>query len=908
MLSLQQRLFRFSPTGLFYSLWLSVYFLPSLHPILEPNVGNQIGEATMQGIDIATRTSEFYRFILYFICTWLLTNYLFSFSFFKPHTNYSSFNSTISKAGIVQVIAGLFAPALLPLAGLYAAVNIGIFICGKLPTKSAHTLSAPLAAAWTFIFWLQLIWWLPMSLTPIVHYIIWTIVFSSTLALIEQKFTLDTGKLMHWAFIFSFSVLSPFIVTEIHYLILLKSGVHVAPAMLTICYLFILFLLIILVQKNNWIKTTRPILFKQTWLIIAIGLGIQSFYVPYGIAPKELFELANRATPLMEMYYFQTLPLLSKASSHFVSDYGFGILYEFIYGYQGLDFLVFDVIENILWVVISYQLLYAITRKTLLSFYFVALFPFADAALSPYYILALIPLLILILAWRKPNAKQAWYFGISVVLLIPWRADLAFALIFCLLAVLGISLWLKKISWKFLLPTFYSALLLGIFLLFICIRRDIDWIKSLQLSLDYLNSSQSYGLTYMGDENGVYFKWEHFLLPILVIACLILAIRELFNKESVTKNLIPWLIIVFLCVFYIVNLPRGIVRHGFAEGFDNFLSSFAFFLIPLTFALKFPLKDSNKWMTWLGMMFVVMLFLRFPQRSPENTLLYSGIFNPVYQDKIPHKLTKRLKTNTAEIPPSIFQLVDFLKLELKENETFIDFGNTPMLYFYVQKPVPSFFYQSPQNIHSLSLQKDWLTRINNFQVPILLFRHDPKNWWDETDGLANEMRHSLMVEYFYQHYSPWQKRYGYEIWRLKDKDSLIPSEFDNRKWEHISLKKIPLFWHPELNSSIESKSRNCNSKLNTICIEVPTEFKNRPAYIELQIESKAKLEKDCQSYFMQDSSEYGGIDFSVLPNQESTYLIRPSIHYSWWFTHITDIRIDLGDSIKLKRSIFARPN
>ena len=97
MLSLQQRLFRFSPTGLFYSLWLSVYFLPSLHPILEPNVGNQIGEATMQGIDIATRTSEFYRFIFCFISTWLFNNYLFSWDLFHDGSSTSAFFSSTSE-------------------------------------------------------------------------------------------------------------------------------------------------------------------------------------------------------------------------------------------------------------------------------------------------------------------------------------------------------------------------------------------------------------------------------------------------------------------------------------------------------------------------------------------------------------------------------------------------------------------------------------------------------------------------------------------------------------------------------------------------------------------------------------------------------------------------------------------
>ncbi|MFM2284914.1 MAG: hypothetical protein RLZZ543_411 [Bacteroidota bacterium] len=909
METLQQRLFRFSPTGLFYALWLSSFFLPNLHPLLSPDTGNQVGEATMQGIDIAARTWEIYRYVFFFLGSWLATNLVFSHPVFQPHSLYYSFNSTVSKAGIVQVISGIFVPSLLPLAGLFAAVHIGIFISGKLPRKSVHTLSAPLAAAWTLIFWLQLIWWLPVPLTPVLHFFIWTIGFSGILTLIEQKFTLDTEKLMYWAFIFSFSVLAPFIVTELHYFILLRAGVHVAPALLSALYLALLLGIELLSRKKQWFKTTRPLLFKRIWLLIAIGLGIQQFYVPYGTAPKELFELANRATPLMEMHYFQVLPLLSKASSHFVSDYGFGIVYELLYGYQGLDFLVFDVIENILWIVIAYQLLHAITRKTLLSFYFVALFPFADAALSPYYILALIPLLVLISEWKHSRARNAWYFGISVVLLMPWRADLSFALVFCLAALLLISLLLKKITWKFLLPTVACALLFGIVLLGICIMKEIDWMNSLRLTIDYLSSSQSYGLTYMGDETSIAFRWEHLLLPLLVIACMLMALREFFQKDQSVKHLIPWLIVLFLGVFYLVNLPRGIVRHGFAEGYDNFLVSFAFFLVPLTIALQLPFKDAGKWMTFLGLLFVVMLFLRFPQRTPENTLLLGGLQHPVSQENIPHTLSPRLKINTAEIPADVFELVHFLRSELKAGETFIDFGNTPMLYFYAEKPVPAFFYQSPQNIHSESLQKDWLARISNYKAPILLFRHSPKNWWDETDGLPNEMRHSWMVEYFYQHYTPWQKRNGYELWKMKTLNDTvsIPTAFEERFWEHYQLKKQPAFWRPESQQVSSGIIQHSQTNEHAAYVELPNTLRKAAALMEVHIASTARLGKEAHVYFMQDSSDVGGLDFQVLASKDCPYVIRPSMHFSWWMRSINGMRIELCDSLDLKRCIFARP-
>ena len=911
-LPLHERLFRFSPTALFYALWLSSLFLPNMHPALFPDGANQIGEASMQGIDIADRVAGIYRFIFFFPASWMFANFIFSQKFFQPHSLYHSFNSTISKAGCVQVIAGLFVPALLPLASLFAAVHIGIFISGKLPRKSVHTLSAPLAAAWTLIFWLNLIWWLPEPLPAVMHFLIWTSVFSGILTLIEQRFTLNIEQLLIWALVFSFSVFSPLIVTELQYFILLHTGTNVAPVLLSILYLLLLLLVKVILQKRNLLHVSRPLMFKRIWLIIACGLGIQTFYQPYGTAPAELFELANRATPLMEMHFFQVMPLLSKASSHFVSDYGFGILYEALYGYQGLDFLVFDVFENLIWIVVSYLLIHAITRKTLLAFYFVALFPFADAALSPYYILALIPLLILIAAWKNPAPRQAWFFGISVVLLMPWRADLAFALVFCLVGVLAISIWLKKIQFRFLLPMFISAIVFGMLLLGICLYKDIDWLRNLQCSIDYLSSSQSYGLTNMGDEHSISFVWQHFLLPLLVIACLWIALKEMLHRETPSRALIPWLIVLFLGIFYLVNLPRGIVRHGFAEGYDNFLSSFAFFLIPLTIAIQLPFRDAGRWMTWLGMLFVVMLFLRFPQRQPEPALMLAGINRPVHLSTLPTHLGQRLKINTAAISPDVLQLAQFLRNTLKSEETFLDFGNTPMLYFYAEKEVPAFFYQSPQNVHSLSLQKDWINRLEHYNVPILLFRHAPHNWWDETDGVPNELRHCLMAEYFYAQYSPWKIDFGYEIWKKKTaalevSDTLYP-EIEHHGIERFQLLKQPTFWRPKSQKEQELKFLPDMLNTQTLRASLPENATSKPALINFTIESVALLEKEAHFFLVGDTLDLGGFEFKLLPGLERQYVLRPSILWSWWKNIPSSVRIQLPDSVRLKHAIFASPN
>ena len=156
--TLFNRLFRFSPTSLFYTLLACSFFLPNMNLPLFPHIQNQIGEASLHGIDIASRVSGIYFYLFVFVICWITANFIFSFPIFKPNDIQYGFNSTISRAGCVQVIAAFFIPSLIPIAGLFAAVHIGIFICNKIPNKSAHTLSAPLAAAITLIIWLNVIW------------------------------------------------------------------------------------------------------------------------------------------------------------------------------------------------------------------------------------------------------------------------------------------------------------------------------------------------------------------------------------------------------------------------------------------------------------------------------------------------------------------------------------------------------------------------------------------------------------------------------------------------------------------------------------------------------------------------------------------------------------------------------
>ena len=219
-------------------------------------------------------------------------------------------------------------------------------------------------------------------------------------------------------------------------------------------------------------------------------------------------------------------------------------------------------------------------------------------------------------------------------------------------------------------------------------------------------------------------------------------------------------------------------------------------------ALIIGLRAHKRWWLFIISLFVINLFLRFPSRLPEIALISSSTNSSLSANNLPATLTRtRLGIDTASIS-KVISLAHYLKNNLKEDETFIDFSNTPMLYFYAEKEVPSFFYQSPQNVHSIKLQKDWINRLENFKVPLIVMRHSPPEWWDATDGVPNEIRHYAFSDFLYQNYFPFNETDGFEIW--KKTESIVDVEkelielfgvrvyFLYKRIRHLSWSKIYL--------------------------------------------------------------------------------------------------------------------
>ena len=104
---------------------------------------------------------------------------------------------------------------------------------------------------------------------------------------------------------------------------------------------------------------------------------------------------------------------------------------------------------------------------------------------------------------------------------------------------------------------------------------------------------------------------------------------------------------------------------------------------------------------------------------------------------------------------------------LSEEQTFLDFSNNPMLYYYCQRSVPSYFCQSLQNTVTDFQQLSQLNKIDTSLVPIVIYQNIPRGWGDQTDDVPNNMRQYLIAEFIYQHYEPYTVINHKAIWTTK---------------------------------------------------------------------------------------------------------------------------------------------
>lgn len=626
-----------------------------------------------------------------------------------------------------------------------------------------------------------------------------------------------------------------------------------------------------------------------------------AYYQPVFERPEEYFELANPANAALRVFRFNEIPLLDFMSSHMLSEQWYVYLYYSIFNWNGdVDFLAYSFFNMFILYLIIYKFLNRVFGTPVFSVFFILLFPFLnDLFFAPVFIAVL---LLFTLEWLVARQTSNRWFTLFcwVVGLILWRIDSGVVGVYSFLIFTPVYFWIRKekILFRVMLSGLGKVLLLGALIFFTAgIFRPFNLLfRHLKEALHYLSGSQSHGLNEIMHTYTHQFFTIHVLLPflvVLVVFYLLFLRRNAIEKKSKKFGYVS---ILFLALLFFVNAQRGLVRHGYAEQQEWFFMSTSILVLSLFAA--FLLKN-RFWgiHVFFGATFIFGFFFKF--FPIENTYSRSEIAirgNTFYT--LNTEFTDDLKGRCSGTRP-FASLKTFLDENLSQDQTFLDFSNTPMLYYYTERKIPGYFNQNLQNSIDNYLQKALLQDINPQKVPVVVYSSNPESWYDVTDGIPNGLRYYLIAEYIYENYRPFRVIDGKRIWLAKDQlkrfdsDSLVLSDYN---LEYKSL-AVYLGKHKQNNlSTFEVVSEGEVTRGDTVRIILDGAVKNlNHCWMELDFDSEVSGE------IVQVNLDWNGNNgFSFVRKDEisNVYLLRLSNHYLWAATGVSEIIVTPGRGLR----------
>lgn len=557
----------------------------------------------------------------------------------------------------------------------------------------------------------------------------------------------------------------------------------------------------------------HPVTVSRYFGVLVVSLTSYLYYRPVIEPTGEMFEMANRALPIMEYYKFGTFPLIGKFNAHFLSDVFFGFIYTFFNGFKGQAFLIYDFMFPVLGALLSYWLVQKISGNPYVALFFVLCFPIGQLVVPEYFSFAIIGVLVLV--WflkQQPSLKSYIALSLSALFLIFWRLDIGYPVLFCYILV-PLAFYLHKrrefFNGKILLKSLGAVFALALFLLLVLQLCGLPVFSALADNFSFLSASQAYGYSDTGASGDIVYRLHHFFFPLLVLLLLIFMLTKFkeFTRSARQRTLV--IILLALAVLYIFNFQRGLVRHSFKENMDLFLSSFIYILLSgSVYLLLHKRSQLLKFTVFGAVATLLVLNYRLPaDGAPAPILNYRYEYAPqmacVFQelkektDKFP--LAKAVRDRAPEskkFKKEVYaDFAAFTGKHLAGEETFIDFSNSPMLYFYTNKPTPSYFYHNPFHLCTDGLQKDFIAGLEQYKAPFTVYSHFPESWFDMLDGPHNSVKHYRVAEHLFRHYEPFAVVNNYCIWKKKGDErfknsSRIVFRYDSSETEKISTDTV----------------------------------------------------------------------------------------------------------------------
>jgi len=721
-----------------------------------------------------------------------------------------------------------------------------------------------------------------------------------------KKISLD--KLFKYSFPLVIFVLWNFASNEFNY-ILNQHSIFIRPFIVFLLgYIFILsfFLIKWNMQQNKTAKSASAQLANYYLPLLLVIIACYAYYMPVLSPISELFETANPANSIMLSCKFGKLPFFEYLNSHALSETFFGFIYVLLNGFNGsLDFFIYDFIHQLLLILIVYYFLRKLTKNAYFAFTVSLLLPFQEIMFCDIFSYSLISIFLLYRMYSNPVYKNYILGFVWSFFLILWRIDVGYANIaaFFLVSVMLILTKYKRKNLQQFCLSFLGVVLSFATIVFLVVwLRKIDLLTVIRQSLHYLSGNQAHGALSIYAEPERLFIMHYIVFPAVIVFSFLIIMLRL--KHFIRKNAFVIISILFLSFIYLFNIPRGLVRHGFNEGSDFFISSFVYLILSLIlfFIVSGKLSKSGHLILIASLYFLIVAF-KFPDIKDYSTVFekYAKAFKDFRTFNNSSVKIKRYNEDSNFALENYSAFKNFMDTHCNNEATFIDFSNTPLLYFYTKRIVPSFFPQYMQNTIDDDLQFQNIADFKKYDIPVVVFSNQPCNWFDATDGVSNTIRYNKIAAYIYANYQPYDTMSKHSIWLKKgnallhlktNRDNLLIPPFS------LDLKKLP-FMEGNYSDKVYLGDLLYQWKTNQIItyphrkIILPLHIdKSKGNYLVLNYERKDTIPQKCYITLSNDSIRSGVFSFDVLNKaQKEKYAIRLSTQYVWYLNKITSIMI-----------------
>lgn len=502
---------------------------------------------------------------------------------------------------------------------------------------------------------------------------------------------------------------------------------------------------------------------------------------------NEFFETANHGLSVDHFFRYGSIPMIETFDAHMFSLQFFAYLYGILNGYEPWSPFLYVFYYFIIEVFITFYILKK-TLGTLNSFFIVLCVPFLTVIQNEFGLAGLLALTLLHLMRNPLERKRNLIFWSSAVLLCLYKLDVGFASVASSIIIYLSYLFLKKEKVgfrKFIVSgAIFGGSILGLFIL-LCIIKGIPPFVRLQEFFILSMSNQSWGVFKMGDMDHLLFRLAYYLFPILNVSLLVGVIisylqkKKQFQFDFNSKKSIALLFFVFFTLFFLLNAPRGIVRHNFEYlNIIRITSTIPIALLMYIIYRKGKLGMPYFLATFLGMYLV--LGATNPNFNKRGSALFSQAVNSGswFEKFLPAEDFKGTRVRSTLVnAPEVAQFKKLLDILLSPDETYYDFSSFNYYHALVGRKNPSYINQTPLMINGDKAQEIELKQIKNQNIPLILMPIKG-NVWHAVDEVFTDMKYYLMSEYIYQKYQPLYRMGSFDVYVLKSRAKVFLSKLE----------------------------------------------------------------------------------------------------------------------------------